>query len=106
MANEGCLFEVVILTKWCSAQERLQLYKKKVQKVESQKWLSEHRRSLAVDVSAANRFISHAIPELNPQQHQALREVMHQEVALIFGLSPHSDTGSRFTFAFVLLAAT
>lgn len=59
----------------CCSQERLQLYRKKVQKVESEKWLSENKRSLAVDVSAANRFISHAIPELTPQQHEALRLV-------------------------------
>ena len=71
-------------------QARLQLYRKKVQKVESQKWLSENKRSLAVNVSAANRFISHAIPELTTQQHEALREVAPTSFAVVKQLfGPH-----------------
>jgi hypothetical protein len=53
----------------------LEIYRKKIQKVESQKWFKEHKRSLEVNVSAANRFISHAIPELTTEQRAALRQV-------------------------------
>ncbi|BDA44251.1 hypothetical protein COCOBI_05-4350 [Coccomyxa sp. Obi] len=53
--------------------ERLSIYRKKVEKVESEKWLKEHKRTLEVNVSAANRFISHAIPELTNEQRSALK---------------------------------
>ena len=56
-------------------QDRLETYKMKVTKVESEKWLQEHRPSLSVDVASANRFISAAIPELTPEQKHALRVV-------------------------------
>ncbi len=56
-------------------QDRLETYKKKVTKLESEKWLQEHRPSLSVDVASANRFISAAIPELTPEQKHALRQV-------------------------------
>ena len=58
----------------CS-QERLSIYRKKIQKVESEKWFKEHKRTLEVNVSAANRFISHAIPELTNEQRSALKRV-------------------------------
>ncbi len=44
-------------------------------KLESEKWLQEHRPSLSVDVASANRFISAAIPELTAEQKHALRLV-------------------------------
>ena len=56
-------------------QARLVTYKEKVTKVESEKWLQEHRPTLSVDVAGANRFISAAIPELTSKQKHALRMV-------------------------------
>ena len=58
-----------------ASQARLDLYKRKVAKVESEKWLQEHKPSLTIDVAGANRFISAAIPELRPEQKQALSKV-------------------------------
>ncbi len=58
-----------------ASQARLDLYKRKVAKVESEKWLQEHKPSLTIDVVGANRFISAAIPELRPEQKQALSKV-------------------------------
>ena len=55
-------------------QERLKLYSKKLRKEESEKWLKEHKPSLTVDVAAANRFISTAIPDLTPAQRETLRK--------------------------------
>lgn len=43
--------------------------------MESEKWFKEHKRTLEVNVSAANRFISHAIPELTNEQRSALKRV-------------------------------
>lgn len=57
------------------SQARLETYKRKVAKVESEKWLQEHRPILSVDVAGANRFISAAIPELTQKQKEALRVV-------------------------------
>ena len=57
------------------SQARLETYKRKVAKVESEKWLQEHRPTLSVDVAGANRFISAAIPELTQKQKEALRVV-------------------------------
>lgn len=51
------------------------MYRKKLDKVESQKWLKEHKRSLEINVSAANRFISQAIPDLTPAQRSQLHKV-------------------------------
>ncbi len=56
-------------------QAQLEAYKRKVSKLESTKWLQEHRPSLNVNVAGANRFISAAIPELSKGQKQALRMV-------------------------------
>lgn len=64
-------------------QERLRLYKKKIHKVESQKWFKEHKRSLEVNVSAANRFISNAIPELTAEQRSALKKVLYHPMYLV-----------------------
>ncbi|CAK0773731.1 hypothetical protein CVIRNUC_004096 [Coccomyxa viridis] len=60
-------------------EARLDLYKRKVAKVESEKWLQEHKPSLTIDVVGANRFISAAIPELRPEQKQALSKAAGKE---------------------------
>ncbi|EIE25988.1 hypothetical protein COCSUDRAFT_60985 [Coccomyxa subellipsoidea C-169] len=74
-AIEDLLSQYLVLDdKNDTAQERLRLYKKKIHKVESQKWFKEHKRSLEVNVSAANRFISNAIPELTAEQRSALKK--------------------------------
>ncbi|KAK9808690.1 hypothetical protein WJX72_001998 [[Myrmecia] bisecta] len=54
--------------------ERLELYKRKVQKVVSEKELQESRPTVQLNVAAANRFINSAIPDLTPAQRKALRE--------------------------------
>lgn len=56
-------------------QERLRLYTKKVEKVESEKWFMEHKPALSLSIAAANRFITNAIPDLSAEQKAALRKV-------------------------------
>ena len=58
-----------------AVQERLRLYTKKVEKVESEKWLKEHKPALSLSIAAANRFITNAIPDLSSEQKAALRKV-------------------------------
>lgn len=53
--------------------DRLEAYEKKVRKAVSGKLLSDARPTVALDVAAANRFIDHAIPDLTPEQRQALK---------------------------------
>ncbi|CAL8470224.1 g9766 [Coccomyxa elongata] len=65
--------EAVEDTTHAKDMERLSIYRKKIEKVESEKWFKEHKRTLEVNVSAANRFISHAIPELTNEQRSALK---------------------------------
>ena len=72
-----------------ASQARLDLYKRKVAKVESEKWLQEHKPSLTVDVAGANRFISAAIPELRPEQKQALSKVRSTCFDLLEGHIPY-----------------
>ena len=38
-------------------------------------WLAKHKPSTQINVGAANRFISHALPELTPAQKAALKQV-------------------------------
>ncbi|GAB4814187.1 hypothetical protein N2152v2_001233 [Parachlorella kessleri] len=54
-------------------KERLEAYRRKVNKVVAEKELSESRRSLEVNVAALNRVITHAVPDLSAGQKQALR---------------------------------
>ena len=70
----GCFASYPVNMK-STKQARLDAYKRKISKIESKKWLQEHRPSLSVDVAGANRFISAAIPELSKEQKQALRMV-------------------------------
>ena len=58
-----------------AVQERLRLYTKKVEKVESEKWLKEHKPALSLSIAAANRFITNAIPDLSAEQKAGLRKV-------------------------------
>lgn len=53
----------------------MKFYAKKVRKLESEEYLSTHKPSMEVNVAAANRFITHAIPDLNKEQKAALRKV-------------------------------
>ncbi|CAL5218730.1 g444 [Coccomyxa viridis] len=78
--------------------DRLETYKKKVTKLESEKWLQEHRPSLSVDVASANRFISAAIPELTPEQKHALRQAgkKHGETAAEDHNASSSAAASQF----------
>ncbi len=44
-------------------------------KLESEKWLKEKSAQTQINVTAANRFISAAIPDLTPAQRLALKAV-------------------------------
>lgn len=56
-------------------QARLKVYAGKVEKAAAAQWLSTHRPKTQVNLAAANRFITHAIPELSQEQKTALQEV-------------------------------
>ena len=58
-------------------QDRIRLYHKKVQKLEHDQTLATSRRSTAIDIGAANRFISAAVTDLSAQQKAALQQVQH-----------------------------
>jgi len=58
-------------------QDRIRLYQKKVQKLEHDQTLATSRRSTAIDIGAANRFISAAVTDLSAQQKAALQQVQH-----------------------------
>ena len=51
------------------------MYGKKVRKLESAEYLAVNKPALELNVGAANRFISHAIPDLSREQKVALKEV-------------------------------
>ena len=57
-------------------QERIKFYGRKVRKLESATFLAKHQPSLDLNVAAANRFITHAIPDLCEDQKQALKQAM------------------------------
>lgn len=56
-------------------QERIATYKRKLSKVQSETILKTTKRKTEINVGAANRFITAAIPELSSEQKQALRQV-------------------------------
>lgn len=56
-------------------QTRLRQYGDKVEKVKNEKELKAAKKLTNVNIAAANRFISHAIPDLTKEQKQALRQV-------------------------------
>lgn len=53
--------------------QRLQQYRKKVQKALSAEELRNNRPTATLNIAAANRFIDHAIPDLTTEQRQALK---------------------------------
>jgi hypothetical protein len=59
------------------------VYGKKVRKLESAEYLATHKPALELNIGAANRFISHAIPDLSADQKTALKEVMRLD-CLVF----------------------
>ena len=62
-------------------QERLRLYEMKVRKLESEQWLAHNSAQTQINVAAANRFISAAIPDLTATQRAALKTVRLPHVA-------------------------
>ena len=56
-------------------QERINRYKRKLSKVNSEVILRNSKRSTEVNIQAANRFITAAIPELSKDQKLALKQV-------------------------------
>ena len=60
------------------AQDRIRLYQKKLQKLEKAQTLATSRRPTAIDVGAANRFITAAVTDLSAQQKAALQQVEHR----------------------------
>mmetsp|Transcript_15613 Transcript_15613/g.43670 ORF Transcript_15613/g.43670 Transcript_15613/m.43670 type:complete len:219 (-) Transcript_15613:30-686(-) len=55
-------------------EERLQQYSKRLAAAMNEHQLANSKRSLAVDIGAANRFIEHAIPDLSSEQKVMLRD--------------------------------
>jgi len=70
------------------------VYAKKVRKLESAEYLAVNKPALELNIGAANRFISHAIPDLNADQKAALKQVMrlisYQQRLTIQAATPHS----------------
>ena len=58
-----------------TVQKRVSLYLSKVDQAANKLDLQNSKRTLDINVGAANRFISSAIPELTPEQRQKLKEV-------------------------------
>lgn len=56
-------------------QERISRFKRKVSKVNSEALLKKSKRATEVNIQAANRFITAAIPELSKEQKLALKQV-------------------------------
>lgn len=59
--------------------DRLEIFQSKVAKAEREAELALLKRNAVVDVAAANRFISHAIPDLNEEQRRRLKEAGERE---------------------------
>ena len=57
-------------------QKRVSLYLSKIDQAANKLDLQNSKRTLDVNVGAANRFISSAIPELSSEQRQKLKEVL------------------------------
>ncbi|KAK9804165.1 hypothetical protein WJX73_007422 [Symbiochloris irregularis] len=57
---------------------RLLVYQQKVDKAAAAWWLTEHKPATHLNVAAANRFITHAIPELSQEQRDALKAATAQ----------------------------
>ncbi|KAL0028963.1 hypothetical protein WJX77_008510 [Trebouxia sp. C0004] len=55
-------------------EERISRFKRKVSKVNSEALLQKSKRATEVNIQAANRFITAAIPELSKEQKQALKQ--------------------------------
>ncbi|KAI8467071.1 MAG: hypothetical protein J3K34DRAFT_482503 [Monoraphidium minutum] len=55
-------------------QDRLQRYERKLKRAAAEDELARTRPGTELNVAAANRFISQAIPDLTPEQRQQLRE--------------------------------
>ena len=66
------------MTTSSSKQERIGRYKRKLSKVQSETILKTTKRKTEINVQAANRFITAAIPELSADQKQALKQVCPQ----------------------------
>lgn len=62
-------------TPWLALQAHVEKFLRKVKKVAHEKELKEAQRVTEVNVGAANRFISHALPDLSKAQKRQLREV-------------------------------
>ena len=56
-------------------QAHVEKFLRKVKKVAHEKELKEAQRVTEINVGAANRFISHALPDLSKVQKRQLREV-------------------------------
>ena len=59
--------------------ERLKQYNKKVRKVAAEEEIKRNRPTLEVDVAAMTRFIAAAVPDLNAEQREELKEVRKKD---------------------------
>ena len=61
-----------------AVQKRVSLYLSKIDQAANKQELQNAKQTLEIDVGAANRFITSAIPELTVEQRQKLKEVMRK----------------------------
>eukprot|EP00951_Prasinocladus_malaysianus_P011916 scaffold88337_cov41-Prasinocladus_malaysianus.AAC.1 len=61
------------------AKDRMLAYSKRVASAVAEHELSTSSRALSVDISAANRFIEHAVPDLSAEQKRQLKQVQCQK---------------------------
>ena len=58
-------------------QDRIKRYQAKLKKLIEDEELASRRRTITLNVGAANRFIDAAIPDLTEDQKAALKKVLH-----------------------------
>ena len=75
----------------------LEAYKKRVQEAVNKQDLGSHKRKLEIDVNAAHRFITHAIPDLSSEAKQELKQVrmnewqQRQRCSTLLSHAPHGE---------------
>lgn len=58
-----------------SEQTMLEAYIKKIMASVAKQELGRHKRGMQIDIDAAHRFITHAIPDLSQQAKKDLKQV-------------------------------
>jgi hypothetical protein len=68
-----------------SERTMLEAYSKKVKAAVAKQELGHHKRGTEINIDAAHRFITHAIPDLSKQARQELQNVRLASGAMCFG---------------------